>query len=166
MILDPPVMGGIGHSRQRTSGLILGVDNCVTISYNDDISEAAMVAEKQNELNLAAYEERLVQMLKALGNPIRFQIMQTLAERQTCITQDIVDATPLAQSTVSQHLKVLREAGLIRGEIEGPATCYCVNPEGVRWLKEQIEGWLPTCCEPGTNVISLQLPNGSKGGCC
>ncbi len=46
--------------------------------------------------------------------------MQTLADRQTCITQEIVDTTPLAQSTVSQHLKVLREAGLIRGEIEGP----------------------------------------------
>ena len=89
-------------------------------------------------------------MLKALGNPVRFQIMQTLAERQTCITQEIVDTTPLAQSTVSQHLKVLREAGLIHGEIEGPATCYCVDPEGVRWLKEQIEGWLPDCCEPGS----------------
>jgi ArsR family transcriptional regulator, arsenate/arsenite/antimonite-responsive transcriptional repressor len=93
--------------------------------------------------------ERLARMLKALGNPVRFRIMQTLAERRSCITQEIVDTTPLAQSTVSQHLKVLREAGLIQGEIEGPATCYCVNPAGVRWLKEQIEGWLPDCCEMG-----------------
>ncbi len=73
--------------------------------------------------------------------------MQALAERQACITQQIVDALPLAQSTVSQHLKVLREAGLIRGEIEGPATCYCLDAAGVRWLKEQIEAWLPGCCE-------------------
>src|SRR5512135_2709262 len=91
-------------------------------------------------------EDRLVQMLKALGNPIRFRIMQTLSERETCITQEIVDSTPLAQSTVSQHLKVLREAGLIEGETEGPATCYCLDSEGVRWLKEQIESWLPHCC--------------------
>lgn len=81
-------------------------------------------------------------MLKALGNPVRFRIMQTLAERQTCITQEIVDTISLAQSTVSQHLKVLREAELIRGEIEGPATCYCLDVEGIRWLKRQIEAWL------------------------
>ena len=70
---------------------------------------------------------------------------------------------PLAQSTVSQHLKVLREAGLIRGEIEGPATCYCVNPEGVRWLKEQIESWLPACCPP-TEGLRLQGASGSEPG--
>ncbi len=124
-----------------------------------------MVVSKANEVNLAADEERLVQMLKALGNPIRFQIMRTLAERQMCITQDIVNATPLAQSTVSQHLKVLREAGLIHGEIEGPATCYCVNPEGVRFLKEQVESWLPTCCEPEVDTLAVQLRSASKGRC-
>ena len=105
-------------------------------------------SDKRRNLRLAPDAERLANMLKALGNPIRFQIVQTLAERQMCMTYEIVATTPLAQSTVSQHLKVLREAGLIAGEIEGPATCYCLNPAGVRWLKEQIEGWLPTCCEP------------------
>jgi ArsR family transcriptional regulator len=70
---------------------------------------------------------RLAKMLKALGNPIRFQIVETLAERQMCITAEIVESTPLAQSTVSQHLKVLKEAGLIHGDIEGPATCYCLE---------------------------------------
>jgi ArsR family transcriptional regulator, arsenate/arsenite/antimonite-responsive transcriptional repressor len=89
---------------------------------------------------------RLAQMLKALGNPVRFQIVETLAERQVCITAEIVDTTPLAQSTVSQHLKVLKEAGLIHGDIEGPATCYCLNVENIRWLKEQIGRWLPGCC--------------------
>ncbi|OGO36644.1 MAG: transcriptional regulator [Chloroflexi bacterium RBG_16_57_11] len=89
---------------------------------------------------------RLAKMLKALGNPIRFQIVETLAERQMCITSEIVETTPLAQSTVSQHLKVLKEAGLIHGEIEGPATCYCLNPESFRWLKDQIGNWLPSCC--------------------
>lgn len=92
-------------------------------------------------------EMRLAKMLKALGNPVRFQIMQILAEKQICITGEIVEFTTLAQSTVSQHLKVLREAGLIIGEIEGPATCYCLNPEGIQWLKEQISKWLPGCCQ-------------------
>jgi ArsR family transcriptional regulator len=96
---------------------------------------------------LSANEVRLAKMLKALGNPIRFQIVQTLAERQVCMTGEIVQTTPLAQSTVSQHLKVLREAGLIVGEIEGPATCYCLNPESIHWLKEQIDKWLPACCQ-------------------
>jgi DNA-binding transcriptional ArsR family regulator len=104
-------------------------------------------------IRLTPDSERLARMLKALGNPVRFRIMQTLADRQTCITQEIVDSTPLAQSTVSQHLKVLREAGLIRGEVEGPATCYCLDPEGVRWLKEQIEGWLPGCCERSASIV-------------
>jgi ArsR family transcriptional regulator len=111
---------------------------------------------------LPAEQGRLAQMLKALGNPVRFQIMQTLAERQTCITQEIVDTTPLAQSTVSQHLKVLREAGLIRGEIEGPATCYCIDPTGVLWLKDQIEGWLPNCCTP----IQIIFPAKQEPGSC
>ena len=101
--------------------------------------------ETLNQL-IPAEKLRLAKMLKALGNPIRFRIMETLAERQTCMTYEIVATTPLAQSTVSQHLKVLRQAGLIQGEIEGPATCYCIDPDSVRWLKEQIEGWLPTCC--------------------
>ncbi len=106
---------------------------------------------RQNkDVRLSADDVRLAQMLKALGNPIRFQIVKTLAERQTCITNEIVESTTLAQSTVSQHLKVLREAGLIQGEVEGPATCYCLNPEGILWLKRQFGNWLPNCCRPLT----------------
>lgn len=109
--------------------------------------------DKTNALEPSIVLARLARMFKALGNPVRFQILQTLADRQMCITQDIVDSTPLAQSTVSQHLKVLREAGLIQGEIEGPATCYCLNPEGIRWLKDQIEDWLPNCCESKKEIL-------------
>ena len=94
---------------------------------------------------LSPDERRLARMLKALGNPVRFQIIQILAEKQVCITGEIVDLTTLAQSTVSQHLKILREAGLINGEIEGPATCYCLDSKGIAWLKQQIGGWLPDC---------------------
>lgn len=95
---------------------------------------------------LTASEQRLAKMLKALGNPVRFYIVQVLAEKQMCITGEIVEFTTLAQSTVSQHLKVLREAGLIIGEVDGSATCYCLNAEGINWLKEQISNWLPACC--------------------
>jgi ArsR family transcriptional regulator len=92
---------------------------------------------------LSPEKQRLAKMLKALGNPVRFQIVEFLAANPVCVTNEIVKNTPLAQSTVSQHLKVLREAGLIQGEIEGPATCYCLDPQGIRWLKEQIGNWLP-----------------------
>ena len=99
---------------------------------------------------LAPDEERLAQMFKALGNPVRYEIMQILAEKKVCITGEIVEFTTLAQSTVSQHLKVLREAGLIVGEVEGPATCYCLNDQGILWLKERIGQWLPDCCPDTT----------------
>ena len=67
-------------------------------------------------------------MLKALGNPVRFQIVQILAEKQVCITGEIVEATTLAQSTVSQHLKVLREAGLIHGDDRRPRHLLLPEP--------------------------------------
>ncbi len=102
---------------------------------------------RANISDLSNEEQRLARMLKALGNPVRFQIMQILAEKQTCITGEIVEFTALAQSTISQHLKVLREAGLIIGEVDGPATCYCLDEAGIRWLKGQIENWLPQCCQ-------------------
>lgn len=93
--------------------------------------------------NLSADEIRLAAMLKALGNPVRFRIMEYMAEHQVCITGDIVEFTTLAQSTVSQHLKVLREAGLIDGEVEGTATCYCVSLAGMQFFQTQIEKWMP-----------------------
>lgn len=88
--------------------------------------------------NLTQDEERLTQMMKALGHPARMQIIRYLSENPQCITGDIVDVLPLAQATVSQHLKVLRDAGLICGSIEGPATCYCLDRDNISWFKAQI----------------------------
>jgi predicted transcriptional regulator len=85
-----------------------------------------------------AEQERLVTMFKALGNPIRFEIMKFLVTHPTCITGDIVDFLPIAQATVSQHLKVLREAGWITGVTEGPATNYCLNEDNVAWFKDKV----------------------------
>lgn len=72
-------------------------------------------------------DERLAEACKALGHPARIQILRHLLDEDRCICGRIVEVMPLAQSTVSQHLKVLRDSGLIQGEIEGPKTCYCVN---------------------------------------
>ncbi|PJF31672.1 MAG: transcriptional regulator [Phototrophicales bacterium] len=88
--------------------------------------------------NLTDDEHRLTEMMKALGHPARMQIVRYLMEHPQCITGDIVDVLPLAQATVSQHLKVLRDAGLICGTIEGTATCYCLCNETVAWFKAQV----------------------------
>jgi ArsR family transcriptional regulator len=83
----------------------------------------------------SAADEELAAFARALGHPARVQIMRLLVRREGCVCGDIVDELPLAQSTVSQHLKVLKDAGLIRGEIDGPRTCYCVEPRALRRLK-------------------------------
>ena len=66
-------------------------------------------------------------LAKALGHPARVRIMRLLLARDACFCGEIVEQVPLAQATVSQHLKVLKDAGLIEGEINGPRTCYCAN---------------------------------------
>jgi ArsR family transcriptional regulator len=97
-------------------------------------------ARKEKERDLRPVEgpeadEELALLTKALGHPARVQIIRLLARRESCICGDIVDELPLAQSTVSQHLKVLKEAQLIRGEIDGPRVCYCLEPSTLRRLK-------------------------------
>lgn len=80
-------------------------------------------------------DEELALLCKAAGHPARVQILRLLVRRESCICGDIVDELPLAQSTVSQHLKVLKDAGLVRGDIDGPRVCYCVEPRALRRLK-------------------------------
>ena len=74
---------------------------------------------------------RLAEMARALGHPARLAILQTLAARQACVCGEIVEALPLAQATVSQHLKVLKAAGLVQGEVDGPRSCYCLDREAL-----------------------------------
>ena len=83
---------------------------------------------------LTAEEERAAAVFRALGNPARVRIVRELSTRNACATSDFVSLLPLAQSTVSQHLKVLKEAGIIEGVIDGGDACYCLNAETVRWL--------------------------------
>lgn len=82
------------------------------------LSKSDKFTKAQNDLAVLA---------KALGHPARIAIIQYLAKSNTCVCGDIVQELPLSQSTVSQHLKELKNAGLIKGTIEGPSVCYCIN---------------------------------------
>ncbi len=94
---------------------------------------------------LTSEEERAAAVFRALGNPARVRIVRELSLRNACATSDFVSLLPLAQSTVSQHLKVLKEAGIIEGTIDGGDACYCLNAETVRWLS----GFTgDICCPP------------------
>lgn len=72
-------------------------------------------------------DNRIADFAKAISHPARVAILRVLIEEQSCICGDIVDRLPLSQSTVSQHLKELKTAGIITGEIDGPRVCYCIN---------------------------------------
>ena len=90
---------------------------------------SASPLEEQREVELAL-------LAKALGHPVRVRILRLLLSREDCYCGQIVDELPLAQATVSQHLKVLKDAGLIIGEIEGLRTCYCASRERLAELAE------------------------------
>jgi DNA-binding transcriptional ArsR family regulator len=97
-------------------------------------------------------DNKIAQYAKALSHPARVAIMNLLLKKQACICGDIVDELPLSQSTVSQHLKELKDAGLIKGEIEGTKVCYCINE--VEW--ENARQYMNTFFKPAIN----------KGSCC
>lgn len=87
-------------------------------------------------ISSSSHEDTLLAgFAKALGHPVRVRIVRFLLERDRCMCGQICDELPLAQSTVSQHLKVLKEAGLITGDIDGPRVCYSPNPEAIAQLQ-------------------------------
>jgi ArsR family transcriptional regulator len=88
----------------------------------------------------AEADEELATLAKAIAHPARVQIIRILVRKTSCVCGDIVDELPLAQSTVSQHLKMLKDAGLIRGEVDGPRICYCIEPRALRRLKALVGG--------------------------
>ncbi|MFM1794451.1 MAG: hypothetical protein RL642_836 [Bacteroidota bacterium] len=90
---------------------------------------------------------------KALSHPARIAILHVLIKKQTCVCGDIVDELPLSQSTVSQHLKELKAAGLIKGDIEGTSVCYCIDEAAWKKASIQLAGFMdsfkgnkPKCC--------------------
>ena len=90
-------------------------------------------------LDISGQEQaRLLAMFKAISNPIRFEILKFLVTHPGCITGDIVEHVPIAQATTSQHLKVLREAGWIEGNVSGTAVNYCLDDENITWFRERV----------------------------
>ena len=97
-------------------------------------------------------EQDLAEFAKALAHPARIAILKVLAQHNECICGEIVSVLPLAQSTVSQHLKELKEAGIIKGEISGASTCYCIDEKVWKEMEREF-GFIfnsyscqPTCC--------------------
>jgi ArsR family transcriptional regulator len=84
-------------------------------------------------------DERLAEQLKALAHPARLRIVDLLAARGSCVCGEIVQVLPLAQATVSQHLKVLKDAGLLIGTIDGPRSCYCLDSDALAALRRALD---------------------------
>ena len=95
---------------------------------------------------------QLAAQAKALSHPARLEILRVLAERETCICGEIVADLPLAQSTVSRHLKVLKEAGLVQGTIDGPSVCYCLDPDALEVLHDQFGAFFGDLLNTSTGV--------------
>lgn len=108
--------------------LITGNDSESCLPAGEITTEAALDGSVEDQ-------ERLARFCKALGHPVRVRIVELLLSVDTCICGDIVEKLPLAQSTVSQHLKVLKEAGLIEGTIDGPRTCYFLDRDALSEFK-------------------------------
>ena len=118
------------------------------------------------EVELVERDQKLVDTFRGLGHPARLKIMQVLAQRGTCICSDVVDELPLAQSTVSQHLKVLKDAGLVAGRIAGPSVCYGIAPGAVESLAKSMTQFTiqltpaTACCDSDNACCT------SAGACC
>ncbi len=97
-------------------------------------------------------QNRLAFLFKALGHPARIAILQSIIRANTCICGELVEELGLAQPTISQHLKELKNAGIIQGSIEGVRVCYCIDPKAWKTLKSSLHGFLgsykggSSCC--------------------
>ena len=94
-------------------------------------------------------QKRMATLTKALGHPARIAILMHLININSCVCGDIVEKIPLAQSTISQHLKALKKAGIIHGDVEGAKTCYCINPKvwaEMKGMLSQFFGNFKNCC--------------------
>ena len=105
------------------------------------LTKTEIFTEKQNELAV---------MLKAIAHPARIAILQQIIQANACICGDLVDELGLAQATISQHLKELKNAGLIQGTIEGVSVCYCIEPKAWAKLEKEINNLFQSYKDPKT----------------
>ncbi|MCB9185460.1 MAG: winged helix-turn-helix transcriptional regulator [Flavobacteriales bacterium] len=92
----------------------------------------------------------LAELAKAMAHPARIAILQYLSKQNSCVCGSIVNEIGLAQATVSQHLKALKEAGLIQGTVEGATVCYCLNTDKIELAKQQLNALLNNCSSPNS----------------
>ena len=113
-------------------------------------------------------EQGLANFAKAIAHPARIAILKVLAQKTECICGKIVEVLPLAQSTVSQHLKALQEAGLIEGTIDGPRSCYCINWKMFSKFCDQFTNSFSKLIELRKDTYKSYLQNeeSSKNKCC
>jgi predicted transcriptional regulator len=104
------------------------------------LTKTEIFTEEQNSLAV---------MLKALAHPARIAILQQIIKANACICGDLVDDLGLAQATISQHLKELKNAGLIQGTIEGASVCYCIEPKAWNLLSEELGAFFGSYADPG-----------------
>lgn len=104
---------------------------------------------------------RLSGLAKAIAHPARVAILRTLAKRGSCICGEIVDELPIAQATVSQHLKELKKAGLVSGTVEGPASCYCLDRNSIDKLAAELNALFDELRE-GCSATSCSTKGASK----
>ncbi len=90
-------------------------------------------------------------MAQALGHPVRVAILRILIDKNECICGELVDELPVAQSTVSQHLKKLKEANWIRGSVDGPRTCYCIEPAALNRFRQLVDSILQLDSDEATS---------------
>jgi ArsR family transcriptional regulator, arsenate/arsenite/antimonite-responsive transcriptional repressor len=109
-----------------------------SIARDDELATEACSPGVHAEAIDAPDDTTLAQLAKALGHPARIRILRLLAARETCITGDVVAELPLAQSTVSEHLRILREAGLVQATPHGTRSAYCIAPVGLAMLKRGV----------------------------
>ena len=105
--------------------------------------------------HFTAHQNQIALLAKAMGHPARIAILEFLLKSKSCICGDIVNELPLAQPTVSQHLKELQNAGLIKGNIEGNAICYCINEEGFEKIKAFFETLTPNVLPNSSNECTI-----------
>lgn len=97
-------------------------------------------------------QNNLANIFKALGHPARIAILEHLLQQNSCICNDLVNILPLSQSTVSQHLRELKNANIIKGSIEGNSVCYCINEETIELIQR--------------TILNYSIQNNSQNKCC
>jgi DNA-binding transcriptional ArsR family regulator len=145
------MLGERGRMRVAENSLIVNLRYTIKLERNSMATKNATYSDHLVELSNLA---------RALAHPARIRILEILGREQSCLCGEIVDQVPLSQSTVSQHLLELKKAGLIQGEISGPRTCYCLDPEMLRRARHRFEALfsgIGCCASPASQGDTYEL---------